>query len=952
MKKLAISANRPLLSVFKHVLFFILLFSGRFINAQEPEPATQIPSEEMECFTQDPTQDPKQVPCNDLIFNLPEVGCDDFSKYAPIVPEYTPLRNVRLVVHVIQRDAGLPARNFQNTPEHIAIIDEVIEQLNWMYSELIPLSQQVGGCPSDLVVDSRVRFIRDSPVLFHQDSDFWDQATAQNCNVYDFWVTHNPDGDFPPGSELIDNAIHLFIEGVTFNQNVEIHKFRGYSAGIPVDEEKFVVISNVFYSYFEAPDPDPLYALGESTKLLAHELGHALGLFHHTQDNGHCCDTWNFGNTNNMMDGWPDYTRALSRCQLARINYFLEGKCGANGDCTDLYKAVITDYCNKDESYDIIITNDAGINGDGQVVWDVDKKLTTDVIVKTGAQLTIRCRIGLPTDANIIVERGARLFVDGGTITHNKTMWDKCDEGQWGRIYVMGNDADLHYPGMESETYPLFPNGPGFVILKEATLEYARHAISTRSPWTDNYAYHGGFVYAEKSYFYNNYRSAEFRKYDFQNYSAFIGCTFENDDGTANYGISNWATKGIRVHDCAFKRLNKYGVLTFNASMDITGSDFSGIEHAIDCSNTLGETHSVNIGHENDPALRNEFSNNIVGVYGSTINRIFVLGNVFLDNVFGVCVNGLSGYAITNNKFFNSSAAIDLEQTGGILFDKSIDCNIYGDDFFGINARGDNTNMFFTRQEFDNTYDVHYSNFFGISGSFSDQQSSNQLLPAVWNYFTQAGFNIFHINSTGNTDFFKYHHPDPSIDPDPSIIPKCDINSTCNVANNFENQSDQGESSACGNTQLPPGGPITKERLLEIKTQIAALQGVPGSEEILATMEAEKDRVFWGLVHQYQEQGDHAEVESLLVSEENIDTKRYLIGFKQETGALTEAGTLIANYPLQNSNDNAFVTIALLNLDRKIQEGDYVLTETDEEKLRTIADGETPESFYAKGLLT
>ncbi|MCB0651640.1 MAG: T9SS type A sorting domain-containing protein, partial [Saprospiraceae bacterium] len=30
----------------------------------------------------------------------------------------------------------------------------------------------------------------------------------------------------------------------------------------------------------------------------------------------------------------------------------------------------------------------------------------------------------------------------------------------------------------------------------------------------------------------------------------------------------------------------------------------------------------------------------------------------------------------------------------------------------------------------------------------------------------------------------------------------------------------------------------------------------------------------------------------------------------------------------------------------------YVLTETDEEKLRTIADGETPESFYAKGLLT
>src|SRR5690606_20104360 len=64
--------------------------------------------------------------------------------------------------------------------------------------------------------------------------------------------------------------------------------------------------------------------------------------------------------------------------------------------------------------------------GEGQTIplevssdetWDFDIKMYNDIIVKSGATLTIKCRVLMPYLSNLIVAKGAALVIDGGTIT-------------------------------------------------------------------------------------------------------------------------------------------------------------------------------------------------------------------------------------------------------------------------------------------------------------------------------------------------------------------------------------------------------------------------------------------------------------------------------------------------------------------------------------------------------
>jgi hypothetical protein len=55
----------------------------------------------------------------------------------------------------------------------------------------------------------------------------------------------------------------------------------------------------------------------------------------------------------------------------------------------------------------------------GNVVWENDRGLSKNIRIQKGARLTVKGKISMPKDAQIIVEQEGTLTVDGGTITNN-----------------------------------------------------------------------------------------------------------------------------------------------------------------------------------------------------------------------------------------------------------------------------------------------------------------------------------------------------------------------------------------------------------------------------------------------------------------------------------------------------------------------------------------------------
>ncbi len=81
------------------------------------------------------------------------------------------------------------------------------------------------------------------------------------------------------------------------------------------------------------------------------------------------------------------------------------------------------------------------VEGAGTQVVSGGKKLyPTDVIVRSGATLEVRCRLEMGPGASIIVEAGGQLVVDGGAITN------ACPTRGWGGITVAGRTGGARPP--------------------------------------------------------------------------------------------------------------------------------------------------------------------------------------------------------------------------------------------------------------------------------------------------------------------------------------------------------------------------------------------------------------------------------------------------------------------------------------------------------------------------
>ena len=635
------------------------------------------------------------------------------------------------------------------------------------------------------------------------------------------------------------------------------------------------------------------------------------------------------------------------------MQYFLEGRCGSSGTCSDVYKAVVTDFCTKNTAENITIHTGE------QVIWETHRKLYSDVIIETGAQLTIKCTVGMPNEGYFFVKKGGRLIVDGGRITHNSNLWNKCADGKWMGIVVDGNPSGTpHSQAMQSSSYVMQPaSDPGIVLtLNNAILE---DAIIAASAWNINQAFNtnlwGGFIYCQNTTFRNNSMSAAFPPYKPKNWSGFETCTFiieESSPGTR--GVALIGVKDIKFNNCIFKNHSLWGIGSWDASPKVTKCIFEKNHHGIDAFATGTLSSVLQIGSD-APTFGNTFKENAVGIYTGTINNLKILSNVFIDNEFDASVNGEGQFVIKYNQF---GGILGLDMVNTLDKYKEANCNYY-DNFIGIDMSGDNFGLYFNSEEFSASYDVFLTNEGNISGRVIDQGGDNN---ANWCYFTQN--NIQHINTAGATEHFYYYHPDPVMYP--KTRPKCSLSnpSGCIAPNNFNNSQTTGGYPGCLENQ-PPGGEDpcvtfpTLPCLEALNSEIAVVQNeinqgnnLPEKQIELRRLTLKKTRIFWGIIDLYLGEENYTQAEQLLTSEGTTATKRALILLKLEREQYAEAQALLNSFPAQEIDDQYFRTAEQINLNRWQQGAAFALSEADEAALNAIANSSYPSGAYAKGMLS
>ncbi|MCL2706472.1 MAG: hypothetical protein FWE72_09730, partial [Spirochaetaceae bacterium] len=432
---------------------------------------------------------------------------------------------VRVNFIVFQKNDG--SGNFQaDDPEHIKIFDDFELALNNCFKNLHQICGLINKdakirfvCTPTFVRDSNlwkgigvsqwVQTFENTPgspsginVLFYINESAYIKNIIENDSTYyygqDIWSANLPNStNFDQASRI--NAPDLFVKHHWMKNWVTVH------TGLPWIP--------TIYNWF----------IGSmSSSALGHEIGHSLGLLDifYPLNN---CDSANI--MRQQFGGGRNY---LSDTQINKIH-------------NSLAVTSVRKYVNDPTALDVplVITDTKFI--------DFDVKLYRDIIIESGAQLTITCKVLMPSSGKITIKPGGKLALDGGILTSS------CPYKLWYGILVAGND-----------TLPQTPeSNQGVLELKNgAIIENANNAIATYGLDLNgniSWSSFGGIIKADNTTFRNNRRSIEFMKYPPngtnpvpQNVSYFNNCKFIVNDNNL-FGnrplwsqITMWAVTGVQ----------------------------------------------------------------------------------------------------------------------------------------------------------------------------------------------------------------------------------------------------------------------------------------------------------------------------------------------------------------------------------------------------------------------
>ena len=657
-------------------------------------------------------------------------------------------KDINIVINIVNPSLpGGPIVNYQNTATDRNYIEQIVAKMNDKLTNMeVPSDPVTAVCGSNCrIVDSRFRINLKGIYFLNSDNKFDD-------------VTFSSDPDyFKLIAPVKDGVLNIFI----YDQN-PANTLGALTFKLPnatelvngVNDVYNVIVAKEYYPY-------KTYIDNLAANLL-HEIGHTMGLSHMyelewgqpggTIESGDassldylddvfgpvssqiyprpyekkdCSDPFLSSNddcTNNLMGSFTGFY--LSPKQIGRMHrnaYFLSCR---NFISNTEPEDVNHEHKGQGQNYPLVINNTE--------LWDFDIKMYNDIVVKNGATLTISCKVLMPYHANIIVEPGGNLVIDGGMITsHDKnTMWYGISV--WGQS---GESQDI-------------PGKQGKLIMKNgARIENALHAAVMGDEVFRDYSRGGGIANIQNSYFYNNRHSVGFWEYHNHlstssfvfkpNRSVIYNSTFLIDDNlqrSPHGQIQLWNVEGVKIMGCNLesKLSHARSLVLGDVSSGGRGIIGSGANFIVSdlCPDPTTTPCSALTA---TPSSIKGFGDAVLAETFGFLNNFTVKNTTFFKNGHGIVTNNVNFAKIYNNKFeldenkplLRTFGINTYASTGFHIYLNDFNCAYYPDanDVVGLTIRESGSD---DNEVYKNTFkNVHI-------GASADGVNSNGVDMTVW----------------------------------------------------------------------------------------------------------------------------------------------------------------------------------------------------------------------------
>ncbi|WP_421754096.1 T9SS type A sorting domain-containing protein [Croceimicrobium sp.] len=586
--------------------------------------------------------------------------------------------------------------------------------------------------------------------------------------------------------------------------------------------------------------------------------------------------------------------------------------------------------------------------------WDFEHWIYSDIVVETGATLEIKCTVYMQPEGKIIVKPGAKLLINGGTITKAGNCAYPAENDPyatyigryWQGVYLHGNDR-------VSQTVV---NQPVLEMINGGTIEYARDGVTnsgvdSKGDWISGTT--GGIIIAKNAHFYNNRRDVQLLSYHsyYKGVELAYQATFENTDfirddayqmTSLTASVSIWDVVGVSFRGCRFDTDVDYydlnqgtqAIYSLGGSFKVDGlyskfadphggiySEFSGYEHAIEAWNyLLSPYHRVTVQYSH-------FENNDGGIFLASINNAKIIENYFdiprtynLQFInYGLYFDASSAFDCYNNQFegtVGSAPAIGALFTNcgaanNLAYRNRADNLSVGFEAYGWNRSATNFDGLDFRCN-DLGYGAGNSMDIYVSGtSASGNQGISEHQGSYAGNVNNLANNLFTLGSSDYTNaarhhFYNYGAGDPRYNPNNSTgITEAYYSFTVNY-NSACPDLTEGSVGGTGPGEDPSG---SKGKMAQAQIDLnyydallAQYQSGADEEQLEALLAATelRDAALRTLINQYAAQpGDlgQSDLKNFLKSRSELYPKLYLLGLLKAEGNNAEWALLMNAEP-------------------------------------------------------